>query len=58
MPKIVTPQPMPTTGMPDRVGQNPPTDIDFKNRSGATFGQMSVNPGRPAGDKDGDNDRD
>jgi hypothetical protein len=47
----VTPQPMPTTGMPDRVDSlNPPTDFDM--RAGVKFGNMSVNPGRsPTGPK-------
>ena len=40
-----TPRPMPTTGMPDRLGTNPPTDVDMK--AGVKFGPMSVNPGRP-----------
>ena len=51
MAEVVTPHPMPTTGMPDRVDSlNPPTDMDMK--AGMKFGEMSINPGRaPSGPK-------
>jgi hypothetical protein len=46
MPQEVTPKPMPTTGMPDRVDSlNPPTDMNM--RAGVKFGKMEVNPGKP-----------
>lgn len=44
MAKTVTPTPMPTTGMPDQVGGNPPTDMLMHETK---LGPMSVNPGRP-----------
>lgn len=54
MAKIVTPRPMPTTGLPDRLGTNPPTDFDM--RAGAKLGPMSVNPGRPPSKGDAEKD--
>lgn len=49
MSKEVTPQPMPTTGKPDRAEQPPPP---FNQKAGmSTDRPMPVNPGRPAGGK-------
>lgn len=44
MADIPTPTPMPTTGFPDQLGTNPPTDMIMH---GTKLGAMSVNPGRP-----------
>jgi hypothetical protein len=49
MSKTVTPQPMPTTGMPDRVTLPPPA---FNQKRGMTTDRpMPVNPGRPPSGK-------
>jgi hypothetical protein len=46
MPKTVTPQPMPTTGMPDRT-EMPPPPSNVPQKKGMTSDRvMSVNPGR------------
>jgi hypothetical protein len=50
MSKTVTPQPMPTTGMPDRVD---PANQPKEMRPPVQFGRMSVNPGKPPSAKDG-----
>jgi len=51
MAKTVTPQPMPTTGMPDRT-EMPPSPSMVPQKSGMTSDRaMPVNPGRPAGGK-------
>lgn len=44
MSNVPSPKPMPTTGMPDRLGTNPPTDMDM--RAGVKYGEINPNPGR------------
>ncbi len=49
MAKDVTPQPMPTTGMPDRRGPSPP--VEMKAGVTTTQGSVAINPGKPPGGK-------
>ena len=48
-----TSKPMPTTGMPDRVGTEPPTDWDNRMREGMkSSNEMKINPGRVPNEPD------
>ena len=48
-----TSKPMPTTGMPDRVGTEPPTDWDNRMREGMkSSNEMKINPGRAPDEPD------
>jgi len=51
MTKPPSPKPMPTTGMPDRLGTNPPTDMDMKAGIKSS-NEMKINPGRKSDDRD------
>jgi len=48
MAKDVTPQPMPTTGRPDRNEPPPRSAYDQMKTGVKTTGSMAINPGRPA----------
>jgi hypothetical protein len=51
MAKNVTPRPMPTTGMPDRVDQTYMPNDYTDMKKGVQSGGLSINPGKPASSK-------